>query len=370
MNRILGIINLHNEKDLGEITLKRSLGSLTFLGRYSFCDIPLSNFGNSKINSTVVLVKKNIRSIIKHIDDSRVYSENSKLGSSVTLFNERSANSDLYNTDINNLLENKWIFDENDFDYVVIAPTHMIYRLNFQDVIHQHQLLKSEITVCYKKIKNGKKEFTNSDAYLIDENNHLRGIYVNKGTENEINVSMETYVINTTKFLEILDFANRTSQFFTLRDVLKYICTTLDIDTFEYQGYLKSIDSLSSYLKCSLELLDSNVLNQLMNDNWPINTKTHDTPPARYLEHAEVTNSFISNGAIIDGKVENSVICRSVKISKNAIIKNSIILSDSIISDGVRLENVIVDKNCKIIHVKSLKGSKNRPIYIKQGDIV
>ena len=67
MNRVLGLLNLHNETNLGQMTSKRSLAALTFLGRYSFCDIPLSNFGNSKINSTAILVKKHFRSIIKHI---------------------------------------------------------------------------------------------------------------------------------------------------------------------------------------------------------------------------------------------------------------------------------------------------------------
>ena len=370
MSRILGILNLHNEKDLGEITSKRSLASLTFLGRYSFCDIPLSNFGNSKINSTAVLVKNNIRSIIKHIDNQRGYAENSKLGSLLTLFDEKYVNNDLYNTDLNNLYENRWILDENNFNYVVIAPTHMIYRMNFQDVIKQHIALKSDITVCYKKIKNGNKEFLNSDAYLIDENHHLKGIYENKGASKEINISMETYVISTHKLYEILEFANKISQMFNIRDVLKYICSTLDIDTYEYNGYLRCINCLSDYMRCSLELLDSNVLNQLMDSNWPIYTKTHDTPPARYLENAKVSNSFISNGAIVDGTIENSVICRSVKIGTNSIIKNSIILSDSFIANDVVLENVIIDKNCKVIYKKNLKGTKNKPLYIRQGDVV
>ena len=83
MRKVLGLLNLHNEKSLGQMTLKRSLGALTFLGRYSFCDIPLSNFGNSKINSTAILVKKNFRSIIKHIDDSKTYCGNSNLSFSI-----------------------------------------------------------------------------------------------------------------------------------------------------------------------------------------------------------------------------------------------------------------------------------------------
>lgn len=370
MSRVLGILNLHNEKNLGEITSKRSLGALSFLGRYSFCDIPLSNFGNSKINSSCILVKNNFRSIIRHIDDSHGYSENSKLGSLYMLYNEKNASEEIYNTDINNLLENKWILEENNFSHIVIAPTHLIYKLNFQEVLKQHEKLNSTITVCYKKINNGKEEFLNSDSYLIDESKKLRGIYQNKGTDNSINVSMETYIFSTNKLIEILEFSKKTSQIFTLKDILNYISTSLDIDTYEYKGYLRSIENLNDYFKYSLELLDLNILKELTSSSWPIYTKTHDTPPAKYLEGAIVKDSFISNGAIISGEVEHSIICRSVKIGKNCKIKNCIILSDTQIDDNVNLENVIVDKSSKIIYTKELKGKYDKPIYIKQGDII
>ena len=369
MKRVLGLLNLHNEPSLGDVTSKRSLGALTFLGRYSFCDIPLSNFGNSKINSTAILVKKNFRSIIKHIDNTKSYSENSKLGSLYLLYNEKFANDDLYNTDINNIIENDWILDENNYQYVVIAPTHLIYKLDFQKVIKQHKALNSQITVCYKKIDKP-DGFINCDAYLIDESKHLKGIYQNKGAEESINVSMETYVINTSKLFEIVNFAHKTSQFFTLKDILNYICSSLNIDTYEYEGYLRQVSSINQYLECSLELLDISKINELTDSNWPIYTKTHDSPPAMYLENASVKDSIVSNGAIIDGEVEHSIICRSVKIGMNCKVKNSIILSDSYISDGSILENVIVDKHSKIMYKKELIGTSDKPVYIKQGDVV
>ncbi len=370
MARILGILNLHNESDLGVITSKRSLAALTFLGRYSFCDIPLSNFGNSQINSTAILVKNNIRSIIKHIDDSQGYAENTKLGQVVLLYNEKYANDALYNTDINNLIENEWLLNENNYAYVVIAPTHLIYRMNFQDVLKQHIASGGGITACYKKIDNGKKAFINANTYIIDEAKRLRGIRKNKGTDNQINVAMETYIFDTAKLSEILKFSIKTSQIFSLNDLIKYLCTTMDIHTYEYEGYLRYIDDLAGYFNTSLELLDPSVIRQLTSSDWPIYTKTHDTPPARYSEEAVVRNSFISNGALIEGVVENSIVCRNVRIGKNTRIRNSIILSDTFIGESAVLENAIVDKECKVIYKKEIIGKSNRPIYVKQGDTI
>lgn len=370
MARVLNLLNLHTEFNLGEITRKRTIATLTFLGRYAFCDVALSNFGNSGINSTAVLVKKNIRSLIKHMDNSKAYAENTKLGSTIMLYNEQYANNELYNTDLNNIEENKWVLNEREYTHIVIAPSHIIYRLDFQNVLKQHIENKSEITVCYKKCNTGKNDFIKHDIFTIDNFNHLKGISTNKGTENNINVSMETYIINTKTLLKMIDYSNKTSQFFTIRDVINQICSSMEVVTYEYNGYLRCIDSLEGYLKYSLEMLDIDVQRQICTPNWPIYTKTHDTPPARYLNGAWVRNSIISNGAIIDGKVSDSIICRNVKIGKNCEIKNSIILSDSVISDDCVLENVIVDKNCKVIYVKELKGTKDKPLYIKQGDVV
>ena len=117
-------------------------------------------------------------------------------------------------------------------------------------------------------------------------------------------------------------------------------------------------------------MLNFENLNKVISTDWPIYTKTHDTPPAKYHENAWVRNSFVSNGAIIDGKVENSVICRDVMIHENAVVRNSIVLSGAEVSKDAVLEYVIVDKGAKIINVKELKGTKDNPLYVGQGDII
>ena len=81
-------------------------------------------------------------------------------------------------------------------------------------------------------------------------------------------------------------------------------------------------------------------------------------------------NSFISNGAIIDGKVENSILSREVVVKDGAVIKNSIILTDCIISSDAHLEYVIEDKYSKVMHAKEIIGTKEDPVFIKQGDVI
>ena len=112
MARVIGLVNMHTSPELGAITKNRSLATLPFLGRYAFVDIALSNFSNSNVNTVGILVNKAPRSIIKHMDNAMSYTNNTKLGKTVICYNEKDAHNHLYNTDINNIIENEWLIDE------------------------------------------------------------------------------------------------------------------------------------------------------------------------------------------------------------------------------------------------------------------
>jgi glucose-1-phosphate adenylyltransferase len=370
MAKVLGLVNLHTSPDLGAITKNRSFAALTFLGRYSFVDIPLSNFTNSSIDTVGILVSRSPKSMIKHMDNAMSYTNNTKLGKTIICYNEQYANNPLYNTDINNIIENKWLIEERNFKYVVIAPAHILYTMDYNKLIAKHQMNKSEISVLYSKIETGKTNCIDQDILDIAPDGRLNQITKNLGIEDEVNLSLETYIINIDTLMNLLRFASETSKFFTIRDVLNYICSTKRIDTISYRGLFAHISNLDTYMEASLKFLDEGVRKTFFKEDWPIYTKTHDTPPTRYLDEASVSNSFVSNGAIINGKIENSIICREVNVQKGAFIKNSIILSDAEISQNAHLEYVIVDKGAKILHVKELKGTKENPLYVGMGDVI
>ena len=50
MSKVLGICNLHDCPRLGRLTSKRSIGSVTFLGRYGLIDFTLSNFTKLRLS--------------------------------------------------------------------------------------------------------------------------------------------------------------------------------------------------------------------------------------------------------------------------------------------------------------------------------
>ena len=367
MAKTVGIVNLHSDITFKGLTEKRPVASVSYLGRYGIIDFVLSNMSNSNINTVGVLIQNNPRSLFKHLGTGNEWNFNQKKGGISLLYNEKYANNPKYNHDINNLVENIAFIKEANPDYVVVAPAHIITTMNYNEVIDHHIASGSEVTIVYQNIENADEAYIGSD-YLKLEGNQVNEIKVNKGNKKQRAISLETYVFNTSVLMDIIEYATHLSSFFGLRDTLAYLADERTINAYEYKGYARCLDSMEHYLEYSLEMLDLNVSTQVFKSNWPIYTRTNDTPPTKYRKHARITKSMVANGAIIDGKVENSIIARDVVIGTGAVVKNSIIFSGSTIADGVVLENVIIDKNVTVEKVTELTGTKTAPLYVKEGD--
>ncbi len=372
MANILGILNLHHSPELGPLTKRRSIASTSFLGRYAFMDFMLSNFSNSGIDMVATLVKKHPRSILKHLGSRNIWNVNTKNGFEVIAYNEQGIKfGERYNTDIANILENKWILRQANPDYVVIAPTHFIAPIDFRPVIENHIRNNAEITMMYKEVDNAREHFIDASTFTINNDGLITNIAQNKGAFDRVNVSMETLIINMDKFKELLKEAKNLSAFFSIYDVIAYRLGLGErFHAYEYRGYLRSFDSLDHYFEYSFELLNYTMRKELFLEHWPIYTVTHDTPPAKYDESAYVRNSFVANGSKIAGTVTNSILSRYVHVLPGAKIDKCIILTDCEIGPNRELEYCVIDKAVKVTKIKEIKGTADNIAYIKEGDIV
>jgi len=371
-SKAIGILNLHYTPEMGMLTSTRSTASTSVYGRYAFMDFPLSNFTNSGIDRMAVLIKHHLRSIVQHCGEGHLYNQNSKLGGLSLLYDEPFATDPMYNHDINNLIENNWFIKSipDSVDVVVIAPVHMIFKLDYRPYIEDHIKNNHKISIFYSKVKNAKDTFLNEQVVTINEKGLLTELNTNLGTKDEADIYMHTAIIDKEILRGLVNLGKKTSSLFSLLDVIKLISSEIPIYTYEYKGYIRCFDSLKHYLEYSREFLDINLQKEFFTKDWPIYTKTFDTPPAKYLDSAVVKNSFISNGSRIEGTVINSIIGRDVVIKAGVTIKDSVILTGSYISENTYLENVVCDKEARVIHKKEIIGTKENPQFIKRGDIV
>lgn len=369
--KMLGFLNLHHSPNLGALTSDRSLASTSFLGRYAFMDFTLSNFTNSNIDQVGILVASHPRSILKHLGSRNTWSVNTKTGFEVIMYNEKGHTSKRYNHDFANIVENDWVLRRSDAEYIVFAPAHFLVSIDFRDVLKEHIANRAEITLVYTHVHNAKKHFIGCDIVSLSDDQRVVGLSGNKGAHNDENISLETYIVNRKKLLEIIEKSEKLSSFFGLHDYVSFTCNAGErINAYQYEGFVRCFDSFEHYVEYSLEMLDYSIRSQLFKETWPIYTVTHDTPPARYGERADVSSSFIANGTRIEGTVKNSIVSRDVIVEAGAVVTNSILLTNSYIGTNRIVNHVVVDKAVKVLHVEKVEGSKIAPLYIHKGDTV
>ena len=365
MAKVVGYVNLYDSPSLGGLTESRTPASTSFVGRFALIDFALSNFANANINDINILIKDNFRSVAKHCGTLKAWASNTKIGKQNYLVNERGIADEKYNSDLNALRENDWVLFDTNADYIVIQPSHILTKINIEDLVRTHEKTGADITMAYTKIEDGDKAFLTSTVLKLDGDKVLSSVQ-NDGKEKEVNVSLRTYVFSRNYFEVLLrhkDFKNALS----LRALLTHLINEqkCDVRAYEYKGYARCFDSLEHFVEYSFELFDPKVARKLFDKVDKSYTISRNTPPASYGEHAEVKESFIANGAFVDGKVEHSIISRYVKVEHGAKVKNSIILTRCLIKKGAVIENAVIDKYSTISG--EVKGSEHEHIYLKQG---
>lgn len=370
MKNVLGIISYDDSSVyVSGLSQYRPIPSLSFLGRYRLIDFAMSNLTNSGIKDIQVFVKNKPRSVIEHLGSGRQYNINSKHGRLRILTGEEPVQSELYNHDVNGYLQNLIHLESHPVDMVVIAPSHMIYTVNFKEVMAAHVESKADVTVLYKTVDNANHRFLETDTLNLDAHHRVLDIEKNRGKYKNRHISLSAYVMTKELFIKLVHLADNLSSVYSLKDIIQEQVKELKMFGYPVKGYVACINSLNAYYESNLELLDAKVASTLFDRHWPIHTRTNDSCPARYTKDAVVRNAMVSNGCVIEGEVINSVIGRGVTVKKGAKIINSIVLAGSFISEDVHLEKVIVDKEAQVIKAKHLRGS-TEPMYVKRNDRV
>ena len=369
MKGVLGILDCHNSCMLGELTADRPLASVSFLGRYAFCDFPLSNFCNSGIDNVGILVKEHQRSILKHLGNSMSWVNNTKLGRISVFYNEKGQINPAYNTDLANLKQNDWVIITSGCKYIVIQSADVIMNADLEPYILEHIERGEKITSIYQEIDDADEEFIGGNEYEIDSEDYLITAKVNNGDHKKAKVALGTWIINRDIMQTIFDESEKVPASYGLKEMIGYLAENgvFNVHCVPHTGYVRRIDSLQHYVQYSFELLDRNVSKQLFVPERPIYTTTHDTAPALYGESSKITNSFIANGCVIEGQVSNSIVSRDVKVGKGAVVTNAILLSNVWVLDGARVEYSIVDKYSTVNEKHTIAGDSENLIYIKQG---
>lgn len=372
MSKAFGIVNFSgNHIWVKGLQTYRPIGAFSFMGRYRIIDFPISNMSNSDIDHIQVYIRRKPRSLTEHLGTGRHYNINSKRGKLRILYSEDGMdNENIYNTDIGAFRENIDIIEKEPYPYVVIAPSYMIYAIDFNALLQSHITSEADITLLYHSVDNANEAYLNCNTLNLNRQKGVLSIEQNRGTAKSRNIFMDTYIMKKDLFMELIEKAHKTSSMYTLADIVSAVCATEDYDVrgISHRGYFAAITDFKSYYQANIDLINFKTARSLFDEDWPIYTRTNDSCPTQYFETADVKNSVVSNGCNMEGYVENSVVGRGCIIQKGAVVKNSVLLPGTLIGENVHVENFVVDKGAKIIHANELVAEADNPGYVKRQD--
>ena len=330
MNTVIGLISAnYDTPGLGELSAERTVASMPFAGRYRLLDFPLSAMINAGITTVGLITPYKYRSIIDHVGAGKEWSLDRKHSGLFVLpgsvYGISAPDSRLL---IKDLRSNAIFFQRSPAPYVLVSSSNLVANMDFREITEAHRSEENDITLVF-----GREGF------------------------------LECFMINRDLILKVLEWY-KTVEYMDMLKVLEPNFAEMKVGRFEFTGYAHTIYSVQDYFSRSMDLLKSEVREQLFRSDRPIMTKIQDSAPSRYLSGSKVSNALIPAGCIIGGTVENSVIFRGNFIEPGAVVRNSIIMQGCSIGEGAVLENVIVDKGNAIAPGVSLRGTPEDPFVV------
>lgn len=353
-----------NEQNIPELTKVRSVGSIPYGGRYRLVDFALSNMVNSGITTVGMITKNNYQSLMDHLGSGKNWDLARKEGGLILLPPYSDDSETLYSNRLEALKGATSFLRKVKQDFVVIADSDAVYKLDYSKVIDYHIKKNADITMVYHEHEIKKSHYyitfdTNKDGRIVE-------LEINSASSGEKKNYINVMVARTSFLLSLIQKAIQCGYKSFGRDILSPSVKSLKLYGYKHEGYYENIDSLKSFFKANYDLLNKDIRNEIFGAR-DVYTKVNDSAPAKFTDTAKVKNSLISDGCFIEGTVENCILFRGVKIGKGSVLKNCIIFSENIVGENCNLQYVVSDKECFITDNRVLAGCELQPYFINKG---
>ena len=374
-----GIIfsNIH-DKNVPELTRKRTMASIPYGCRYRLIDFALSNMVNSGITNVGVITHYNYQSLIDHIGSGKDWDLSRRSGGIkiLTPYLTSFANSVnmLYNSRLEALMSINYSLSRYTSDVIVFSDCDIICNIDLNEMIRAHVNSGAEMTFAVKKVDLTEEDASKNVIFESDSEGNITDVlsFRSRGISGPRDVNLNIFVANTGYIQRVVNDALAHGFKSFHQDVIAPNLKKDKLMVYRYDGYFANIGSVANYFAHNMELISNpEIRDELFGTkNRPVYTKVRNSAPTKYGEGAVVKNSLVADGCIIDGEVENSILFRGVKVGKGTRIKNSILFQDTFTGENVFLNCVITDKNVVIRDDRILSGHESMPFFIEKGKMI
>lgn len=356
-----------NEKNVPELTETRSMASVPFAGRYRLIDFALSNLVQANASKVGVVTKYNFQSLMDHLGSGSHWDLARKNGGLVILPPFGDSDRQLYSSRFEAIKSVLPFLKKCDEEILVMFDTDNVCSFDLEEAIDFHARGTSDMTLLYRKdaVKKGKTR----TLLTISNTDKVTNITTTNVANGESNIYAEIVITRREFLIRAIEKAVSHGTHSFSGEMLPSLVAAGAVNAFAINGYFASIDSLQSYFKNSMELLDKDNRDELFGAH-EVYTKVKDSAPLHMAKGGSAVNSLIADGCVIEGTVENSILFRGVNVGKNAVVKNSVVFQDSVIGEHAHLEFCVCDKSSVIKSGRKLSGCDARPYFIPKDSVL
>lgn len=362
------------------LTKERSKPAVPIGGKYRLVDIPISNCLNSNIRRIFILTQFNSASLHQHIGASYKFDHFGNNFVEILAAQQTPQGAQWYQGTADAVRQNLRYFLEKDYDYYVILSGDQLYRMDYRDVLRQHQETGADLTIATIPVmREAAKGFgimhTDADRKitrfvekpkteeLLDSLRippHLLAKIGKNPGEELYQASMGIYVFNRQVLVDCLD--NDYEDFG--KNIIPAAIEDKQVYAYIFQGYWEDIGTIRSFYDANLNLCDPHPQYSFYEIGRPIYTRPRFLP-ASIIRKATVSGAVISDGCLIEeSTIERCIIGLRSIIQKGSVLRNTIMMgADNYehelkdgrtgvppigIGENCVINGAIIDKNVRI----------------------
>ncbi len=381
---------------LHPLTGHRSKPAVPIAGKYRLVDIPISNCINSDIRKIFVLTQFNSASLNRHIKNTYNFDSFSSGFVDILAAEQTIGSTDWFQGTADAVRQSIHHLENHDYEQVLILSGDQLYQMDFRHLLNQHKETGADVTIATIPVS---KEDATGFGIMKKDNQRRIDSFIEKPSLDQLEswkspvddtlaregkeylASMGIYVFNRDRLMELMNaYASATD--FGKEIIPKALEGNYGVYSYEFTGYWTDIGTIRSFYEANLELSDAVPKFNLYDNRNPIYTRAR-LLPASKVSGTSIDQSVVSEGCIIEAEsIKRSVVGIRTRIGKGTIVENTIIMgSDAFntieelshdhpdrpalgIGEHCVISNAIIDKNARIGHHVSIKGSHS----LKDGD--
>ena len=357
---------------LGPLTCHRAKPATPFGGRYRIIDFVLSNMVNSGYRQIHILTQYMAGSLIRHLNRTwhlSGYEEFIELAPAQMRQGEF-----WYRGTADSIYQNLNLIHDSPTDNTAVFGGDHIYKCAVDQMEDYHRQVDADLTIAAFPVP--RDEAHQFGIIQVDERGKVIGFQEKPsdpepipGQPDTCLVSMGNYFFKTDVLEESLHTmaADPATRYDFGKDIIpRLLAGGASIYAYDFRhnrvpgdpedgrAYWRDVGTTDSYFKACMELRNPVPNLNMYNRGWRIRTAHRHHPPARFMSGdggviADLDDCMVCEGSAIRGaRLRESLIGYDCQINTGAELENSLLMSGTRIGPNVKVNKVLIDKNCVI----------------------